>query len=274
MDVKLGICNFCVPGGGAFAPETVKRYSLDGMSIEFGPWQQGNPLSMTELQDLYLDAQQRYMIEYPNIGVSDGDTLPFHARRGSWEDELFDRIGKGAIGAASRMGIGLVFFANFGPSLIRTEEDLINTVRRYRYFCDLAGEKGINIACENPNTVEEQKVLIEMVDRSNFSLFFDTCNHHAVAGYDGLKCLRELYPYYTSQMHIKDGVPGKNASRILGTGTSGFKDMIAVLKENKYEGWLILENKYAEEEMRKINHNAFELLKEDISVLKDAVKGI
>lgn len=36
MNVKLGICNFCVPGTGIFAPKFVAEAGLDGMSIEFG----------------------------------------------------------------------------------------------------------------------------------------------------------------------------------------------------------------------------------------------
>ena len=83
MEVKLGICNFCVPGTGVFAPEIVKEMGLDGMSIEFGSYEHGWPLSQRKLQDYYLKKQQELGIEYPNVGVSDGDNIPFHARPGT-----------------------------------------------------------------------------------------------------------------------------------------------------------------------------------------------
>ena len=271
MNVKLGICNFCVPGGGVFAPRIVSEYGLDGMSVEYGSYEHGCPLSQRPLQDLYLEAQQKFGIAYPNIGVSDGDNISFKAAPGTKDDEIFNKIGTGAIDAASYMKIGLVFFSNFGPSHAKTDEDFEHAARRYRFFCDYAGEKGIQIGCENPNTVEEQKILYDMVGRENFHLFFDSCNHHCLADYDVHKCLRELYPYYINQMHVKDGVPGRNASMILGTGTSGFEETIAFLKEQNYEGWVILENLYELEPMRTINPDYFEIMKADITALKAAV---
>ena len=271
MNVKLGICNFCIPGSGVFAPRIVSEYGLDGMSVEYGSYEHGCPLSQRPLQDLYLEAQQKFGIAYPNIGVSDGDNISFKAAPGTKEDEIFNSIGTDAIDAASYMKIGLVFFSNFGPSHAKTDEDFEHAARRYRFFCDYAGEKGIQIGCENPNTVEEQKMLYDMVGRENFHLFFDSCNHHCLADYDVHKCLRELYPYYINQMHVKDGVPGRNASMILGTGTSGFAETIAFLKEQNYEGWLILENLYELEPMRTINPDYFEIMKADITALKAAV---
>lgn len=37
MDVKLGICNFCVPGTGIFAPQSAAEAGLDGMPIKAIP---------------------------------------------------------------------------------------------------------------------------------------------------------------------------------------------------------------------------------------------
>ena len=68
MDVKLGICNFCFPGTGLFAPRLVKEAGLDGMSIEYGAYEKGYPLSQKILWDLYLDEQQKHGIAYANIG--------------------------------------------------------------------------------------------------------------------------------------------------------------------------------------------------------------
>ena len=77
MDVKLGICNFCVPGTGVFAPKFVKECGLDGMSIDFGTFEQGFPLGQVRMQEAYLEAKGIYEIEYPNIGCSGYDDIPF-----------------------------------------------------------------------------------------------------------------------------------------------------------------------------------------------------
>ena len=71
MNVKLGICNFCVPGTGVFAPQIVSEMGLDGMSLEFGSCEHGWALSQKKIMDLYLEAQQKYAVAYPNIGCSD-----------------------------------------------------------------------------------------------------------------------------------------------------------------------------------------------------------
>ena len=272
MNVKLGICNFCVPGTGVFAPQIVSEMGLDGMSLELGSYEHGWPLGQRRLQDLYLEAQQHYGIAYPNIGVSDGDNVPFHARVGTKWDQIVNEEGKTAIDAAAYMGIDLVFFSNFNASYMANEEDIENTARRYRYFCDYAGEKGIKIGCENPNSVEDQKKLYEMTDRENFYLFFDTCNHACLTEIDIHQVLREMYPYYVNQMHVKDGIKGQNAQYVLGSGTTGYYDTIDFLKEKNYSGWLILENLYELNPMRQLNKDYFEIMKEDIQVLKASTR--
>lgn len=273
MNVKLGICNFCVPGTGVFAPQIVKEMGLDGMSIEFGSYEHGWPLSQRKLQDLYLDAQQKYGIEYPNVGVSDGDNVPFHARKGTRWDPVVNEEGTRAIDAAAYMKIPFVFFSNFNASGIQNDEDLENTARRYRYFCDYAGEKGISIGCENPNFIEEQKKLIQLVDRSNFYLFFDSCNHACMTDYDIHEILRTLYPHYYPQMHVKDGVKGANAQYLLGTGSTGFGETIDYLKKQNYSGWLIIENLYELLPMRNLDPDYFELMRKDIETLKKVTRG-
>lgn len=272
MDVKLGICNFCVPGTGVFAPQIVSEMGLDGMSLELGSYEHGWPLGQRKLQDLYLEAQQKYGISYPNVGVSDGDNVPFHARVGTKWDSIVNEEGTTAIDAAAYMGIDLVFFSNFNASYMATDEDIENTARRYRYFCDYAGEKGIKIGCENPNSVEVQKKLYQLVDKENFYLFFDSCNHACLTDIDIHNVLTEMYPYYVNQMHVKDGIKDQNAQYVLGTGTTGYYETIDFLKKKNYSGWLILENLYELETMRKLNKDYFEIMKEDIRVLKESTK--
>lgn len=91
---------------GVFAPEIVKEMELDGMSIEFGSYEHGWPLSQRKLQDWYLRRQQELGIEYPNVGVSDGDNVPFHARPGTKWDEIVNAqyiLGTGTTGFQETM---------------------------------------------------------------------------------------------------------------------------------------------------------------------------
>jgi len=272
MNVKLGICNFCVPGTGVFAAELVSEMGLDGMSLEFGSYEHGWPLSQRKLQDLYLEAQQDYCLEYPNIGCSDGDNVPFFARE---DNPLYPAVNEWvtkAVDAAAYMKIPMVFFSNFNASFAATEEDLEHTAKRYRYICDYAGDKGIEIASENPLSVEKQIQLVDMVNRSNFSLFYDSDNYTYFTKYRQVDILQGIYPHMTRQLHVKDSTKGCIANAVLGTGVADFYDSIAFLKQQNYEGWIILENLYELLPMRHLNEDYFKIMKEDIRVLKDAVK--
>lgn len=272
MNIKYGICNFVLPGGGVFAPRMVSELGLDGMSLEFGEYAHGWPLSQRYIQDLYLDAQQKYGIEYPNIGVSDGDNIPFTAPAESKMGKVIRDAGIKAIDAAAYMKIPMVFFCNFMASEIKNEEDLNNTVDNYRYFCDHAAEKGVDVACELPASSALQLRLVEMVDRENFSLFYDSANHYCMTSHSSVQVLKDTYKYSYNQMHVKDGRKGENASCIVGTGDSGFKEIVEFLKQQDYSGWMILENEYDRMPMNMLSDEYIEIVKEDIRALKELTK--
>ena len=126
MNVKLGVCNFCVPGTGIFAPQLVKEVGLDGMSIEYGTYDKGFPLSSRRIQNAYLEAAEQYEIEYCNIGCSCFDFIPFcvHQGHGLYEDVKKALVM--AVDAAEYMKIPLIFIPAFGVSVIDNEEKFKN----------------------------------------------------------------------------------------------------------------------------------------------------
>lgn len=272
MDVKLGICNFCLPGTGVFAPRLVKEVGLDGMSIEYGAYEKGYPLSQKIIRDLYLEAQQKFGIEYANIGCSDGDFLPFYMRPSGPRFETVRRAHFDAVDAAAYMKIPAVFFSNFNASLVRTEEDMEYTARRYQELCDCAGEKGIEIGCECPLGAARQLELVERVGRPNFKLFYDSDNFAAFTEFKQVDVLAAIYPHMMNQLHVKDSTEGTFANTLLGTGISDFSGSIAYLKEHHYSGWLILENLYEKEDFQNISPERIETVREDVRRLKEAVR--
>lgn len=272
MDVKLGICNFCFPGTGLFAPQLVKEAGLDGMSIEYGAYEKGYPLSQKIIRDLYLDVQQKYAIEYPNIGCSDGDFLPFHMRPLDPRFETVRRAHFDAVDAAAYMKIPAVFFSNFNASLVETEKDMEFTAKRYRELCDYAGEKGIQIGCECPLSVEKQLELVDRVGKVNFKLFYDSDNYSYFTPFRQVDVLDGIYPHMMNQLHVKDSTEGHIANALLGTGVSDFQGSIAYLKDHGYSGWLIIENLYEKEDFQNISPERMETVKEDVKRLKEAVR--
>ena len=74
------------------------------------------------------------------------------------------------------------------------------------------------------------------------------------------------------QLHVKDSTKGCIANAVIGTGVADFYGSIDYLKEQNYEGWIILENLYELAPMRHLNPDYFEIMKEDVRALKEATK--
>lgn len=271
MDVKLGICNFCVPGTGIFAPKFVAEAGLDGMSIDYGLWNKGFPLSSRRLQDAYIEARTEHGIEYPNVGMSTFDFMPLQAAPGSEDDQMARGAIRGAIDAAAYLGIPLVFIPTFVKSAIEDDEDFRATVDVFRYACELAADKGISIASENELSAKRQIELVDRVDMPNFGIMYDSDNLFQKKGYDQVEMLESLYMYLSPQLHVKDGKTGILAGSLLGEGDANFAGVMEVLRRRNYSGWIIIENLYEEMPLRARNADVFETFHRDVQILKQAV---
>ena len=274
MNTKLGICNFCVPGTGVFAPKFVALAGLDGMSIEFGTYENHYPTATRQVQDAYLEAAEQYKIEYCNIGCSGFDFIPFNAHRGHPMHEVVKGTIRSAIDSAAYMGIPMVFVPSFGASSIENEDDMTNTIRMFKYACDYARDKGIQISSENKLDADRAIELYESVNADNFSLFYDSNNYFFQKGYDQLELLKKLYPYLGSQLHVKDGKPGVLAGSLLGEGDAGFYDVVNYLRNQNYNGWLVMENLYEKQPTIGFETDVFALFLRDVEILKKAVQGV
>jgi len=80
--------------------------------------------------------------------------------------------------------------------------------------------------------------------------------------------IEKLFPYIV-EVHVKDGKNKDLSGAIIGEGDSGFYKSIETLKRLNYSGWIILENYYDQEPLRLKNNNYFELITQDIEILKN-----
>ena len=246
MNVKLGICNWCVPGSGIFAPKFVSEAGLDGMSIEFGRYENRYPTMTRQVMDAYLEAAEAYKIEYPTLVCSGFDYLCFAVHRGDARHEIVRATLRAAIDSAAYMNM-------------------------YRYACAYAADRGVCISCENQLHPERSIELFERVGAPNFSLFYDSDNYFYQRGLDQLEVLKTLYPYLGPQLHVKDGKPGVLAGSLLGEGDSGFHAVMDYLRQKQYSGWIILENVYEQQPTNTFDTDVFGLFTRDVAILKQAV---
>jgi sugar phosphate isomerase/epimerase len=238
MGVKIGVCDQALPGIGVFAPRIVHDMGLDGMSIEMGTYFHGFPIGQPRLQKYYLEEQQKYGIEYPNLAMSDMDNNSIHSRPGTPGYDVSRKMLKMAVEIAAAMKISTIMVCCFEKSFIKTEEDMEYAVKAFQYVCDMAGEKEITIGCENPLPTVKIKRLLEMINRKNVGIFYDSQNYQFDSGLDQSAELESIYDLLIPQLHVKDGNGIKSGS-ILGTGTTDFYKTMEVLQKHNYQGWII-----------------------------------
>ena len=270
--VKIGVCDWALPGDGLFAPRIAAEFGLEVLSVKIGLYENNYPVSESVMQRYYLEEQQRYGIEYCAIALNDFDNFSMHARKNTKGFAIARRIMDKGVKAAVGLKASVIQVPNFTVSKPGNSEDMEHLAAAYRYLCDEAGPHGITVAAENVMTPDEFKVLNSLVDRPNFGLYFDTQNYKLEADYDQVEMLEGLYEYMVPQLHVKDG-NGELSGALLGTGDTNFYDTIDCLKRHNYNGYYLLENYYDRLPLRLVNNeqSPYELLKEDISILKKAI---
>lgn len=266
---KLGACDWALPGGGLFAPRIAAECGLSALSLRVGVYENDYPITQPQMQRYYLEEQQQTGIAYCALALNDFDNIPMHARDGTPEHKIVWDLLPRAVQAAKALGVSVLQVPAFGKSEIKSEEDRAMSAQALQYLCDEAGEAGIRVATENLMDKAEFAALYQAVDRKNFFLYFDSQNYQLFRGYDQTAILEDLYPYMCDQLHVKDGT-GAMSGSLLGTGESEFYKTMDCLASKGYGGYLLLENYYDRLPLRSQSENPYDLLREDVKILKKA----
>ncbi len=237
---KYGICQWCVPGENrarkiAFSAEL----GLEGMELELGSYEDGFDLASEETMAACLQASADHGISLPSLAAN---ALCRHGMSRPESEPAVQEVLHAAVHCAQKLSIPLIQLPSFINGAIANQYDLTQTAKCLRYACDRASEYGIVIGTENALSGEDNLKLLEIVDRQNLSIYFDTRNPKFFANLDGPSVLRSVLPH-VCEVHVKDGIDG-NECRFLGEGNSGFAESMSTLDEGEYGGWIILENDY------------------------------
>ncbi len=97
-------------------------------------------------------------------------------------------------------------------------------------------------------------------------MLFDSQNYQYF-GFDyAVDVLKTHWDRLGSHLHIKDG--GEMGTMILGTGTSPFAEVMAVIKERNYQGALVVENNYPELPLRLESDDYFAIMAKDLEIIR------
>jgi sugar phosphate isomerase/epimerase len=268
--IKIGICEWAFPLPGPYGCKIAAELGLEGMELDLGSYEQGFPLSNPVIQQAYREAGVKWGIKFPAIAVNAlcayGMTNPENFEK---SEIAITAIYKG-IDAAEALKIPTVQLPSFKDNAIENEADFQNTVKCIKLACQYAEAKGIVIGSENALSSEDNLRLIHEVDQTNFKIFFDTQNPYAMKKYHVPEMIRKI-GRYIGEVHVKDGNDGELSSALLGKGESDFYQSLAALKEIGFSGWIYLENYYNKKPLNSGFEDPFELLKQDIVILREAL---
>jgi len=247
----------------------MKDYGIQSVQLDLGPYVTGFPLSVPEIQDVYLEEAEKNGIILQSVACSDLGLYGMVNPKGTVKGDIAMKCIRKGIEAAARMGVPIVMLTNFRDGLITDETGFINSVEKIKWACELAAEHGITIASENALSAEQNKRLIEMINSNNFGLCFDTQNPYLRFGYYVPDMICELKDHILF-IHVKDGSNGNISSELLGDGDTSFAESVRAIKEIGYSGHILIENYYNKRPLSDKADNPFRLLEMDIERFREA----
>ena len=263
---KLGTTGWCIPSGNQYLMELSKWLGLDALQLEIGNYEKGLSLCQKPVQDLLLADSKRLGIQLLPLALNSlceyGIVEDFDSTNGIIAKEIIEK----GIQIASDMQLGGVTIPSFFASEIKNEKDYANTVVFLKYACELATPLGLSVYTENILDVKEQNKLFEDVGSDCLLLLFDSQNYTVFNKTCAVEVLKAHYNRLGTCIHLKDG--GAMGSMLLGEGQSPFAEIMQVLRENAYEGSIIIENNYSEKPLSLDNPDYFENLRKDIATVK------
>lgn len=241
---KFGICLWSLPIEGPYGCKLASKLGFDGVQLELGSYNRGFPLSKTSTQKAYLEVARKYNISYPSIAIRTTDNYSMTSLDSEEDKKIVMKAIEKGIETAKAMNISHIMIPSFEKSNIKTELDFQRTVDTFKLVCDYGLQSGITVTTENSLSTKKTLELFKKVDKKNFQLYFDTQNYYLNKGYETPQLIKELFPYFCNQLHVKDGKGKELSGALLGKGDTGFYRSIEELDRHKYSGWFIIENYY------------------------------
>jgi len=270
MNIKIGACDFSIPGYKAGTMKFAKSVGLDGVQIGFFEEDKGYPLTQNWLRNHYLEEAGKYGIEIPSLCVGEYDFCSaIHPRNTEKGQKAWQTIDL-ALETAIYMNIKTVMVPSYMDGICKTSEDFKNTCQILKYACKIAAKHDMIISSENPFTVEQNLEMIQQVGYSNLKVLYDSQNYCLNFGWSQTDILQGLIDnnLLHDEVHFKDGIGNMEGMMLLGHGDSNFDESAELLKSIGFSGWVHIENFYDKLPLRNCYRNQLEAMKIDVETIK------
>jgi sugar phosphate isomerase/epimerase len=246
MPVKLGVCEWCLPVSGPFALVLAKKAGFEGLQLgDLGGAVAGFPMNNRHVQEGYLELSENHGIALQALhptGLQRQGTMlqPSGTLKG---DEARLSLLK-SLDACTGMGIKEIMVSSFFATTIKTDEEFEIFSEHLEYICQAACDRGVTVSYESVLPTEK---IWELIHRTNgrLKICYDILNPIEFRIGEPVLQVREFGAERIAHFHIKDGPADFKNCLPLGEGIGVFREILGVIREIGFDGWLMSENDYS-----------------------------
>lgn len=232
LPIRIGMTDWNLRKRGEI--EAIKlacEIGLDGVEISAGTRrvEDNLPNRVPERQELYRNACYKYGIMIPSVCIGEIGSLPLNSepKAAIWVADVIEMT--------RNLGAKNILIPVLGS--VKTEDDFKRLIAVLSELAPRAGDAGINLCLEAHLSPDDHLRIFREVNHPAVKAYYDPRNA-LVKGFDPLKGIPMLEGHI-GQVHLKNG------SRLLRNPDSenfmDFPAMAKLLKQQGYDGWLILE---------------------------------
>lgn len=268
--MKIAIGEWVTPIKGPSIFPKLKSLGIDGVQVDdWAGCAHGHPMTNPFVQQLYLDSADHSGIEL--VGMAGNELgregglihAPGTDLYQQCKDTYFAEL-DACIDMDLPIHLAPAFFSGFPQS----NDDYWNILRMLCEACAYAQGTNLKITLESPYAAEILTQVFESVRSDNFGIYYDIQNTITFTGSDAASDIRKLGPGKITQVHIKDGLPGKHGGSPLGQGNVDLAGCIQALRDVGYDGWLVLENSYCRPYFKSDIEDPWDRIAQDVQTLQ------
>ena len=245
QNTKAGICEWVFPVQGPEAILWASRLGFDGIQIaERGGYEADFPLLRPAVQESYYAAQQETGITLQALHLWSLCRMAsmIHPRE-SAAGKIGSLCLEKGIAACVALKISKLMVTSGFFCQIKNQTDFEIFAEHLRYACKIGSDAGVQIVFESALAPNQLHNLFQLTD-NQLKICYDLFNPIRFHCGLPLKEIPQIGIDHIDHIHVKDGPENMIGCTLLGQGSGEFHDVMHLLRNMGYKGWLITENYY------------------------------
>lgn len=229
--MKFSMCDWSIGRSDPSVFDVAREIGLDGVEVSIGYPKDNLQLRRPEVQKAYMEAARRtgLSISSTAMGVLNEVPLMSEPKAALWVAD--------GIEATARLGAKTMLLAFFGKGELKEDakDDMRRVTEALIELAPRAEKAGVILGFESYLSAKTLIGIMDEVKSPALQVYYDVYNNAHVK-HDPLEEMRLLGRQRICQVHFKDYPMLEK-----GSGTVDWPAVVKVLREIKYDGWIVLE---------------------------------